>query len=613
MMSIKKLQVLDYKINADTLDDKHASDFASASDMTEAKDNIDDLQAKVGDESVSSQIATSIENKVDKVSGKGLSTNDYTTSEKNTLASVNTTVSDLKTKVGDTAVSTQISNYAAPKSHASSATTYGVSTASNYGHAKASATTPKANGTAAVGSETSSFARGDHVHPLQTSVSGNAGTATKLATARTITLAGGHQGSATFDGSVNITIDAWSKYITSSNGNTNNYPYHRFAKLNTITGLFQDRSASYIISGGYTGGGWGIFRLILRTNNTGSVSSCDVEWIVREKLSLDFIQVGLYDVSGKTYADAFIKTNGTWDSYTINLIESGSRGAMLNTWEFVQSIEDNNTTTSDPKTSKEVYVSIESAATTLHNQAYSQIIKGTDKGTVNTANSASTASSATKATQDASGNVITSTYATKAELSKVSTLVGDTSVSSQISSAVSKKADTVHTHSAATTSAAGFMSTTDKSKLDGITESADAVSFSRSLTSGTKVGTITINGTGTDLYAPTNTDTHYASGTIVGSTASATTNTTSALTNGNVYLNHIENGAIKNSHKISGSGATTVTTDASGNIIIKSTDNNTTYSAATTTTAGLMSAADKQKLDGIDSSTTKTTIQIVRW
>lgn len=54
----------------------------------------------------------------------------------------------------------------APTSHASTGTGYGVSTASNYGHAKASSTTPKANGTAAVGSETSSFARGDHVHPV---------------------------------------------------------------------------------------------------------------------------------------------------------------------------------------------------------------------------------------------------------------------------------------------------------------------------------------------------------------------------------------------------------------------------------------------------------------
>jgi len=57
----------------------------------------------------------------------------------------------------------------APKSHTSStASTYGSASASVYGHAMASSTTPKAHGTAAVGSETAKFARGDHVHPLQT-------------------------------------------------------------------------------------------------------------------------------------------------------------------------------------------------------------------------------------------------------------------------------------------------------------------------------------------------------------------------------------------------------------------------------------------------------------
>lgn len=73
--------------------------------------------------------------------------------------------------------------------------------------------------------------------------------------------------------------------------------------------------------------------------------------------------------------------------------------------------------------------------------------------------------------------------------------------------------DTNTTYSAATTSAAGLMSASDKSKLDGITSSADSVSFSRSLTSGTKIGTITINGTGTDLYCQTNTNTTYSAGT----------------------------------------------------------------------------------------------------
>ena len=55
-------------------------------------------------------------------------------------------------------------------------------------------------GTAAAGTATTA-ARSDHVHPVQTSVSGNAGTATKLATARTIN-------GVSFDGSANITINA---------------------------------------------------------------------------------------------------------------------------------------------------------------------------------------------------------------------------------------------------------------------------------------------------------------------------------------------------------------------------------------------------------------------
>lgn len=56
---------------------------------------------------------------------------------------------------------------------------------------------PKAPGTAAVGTSTK-YAREDHVHPSQTSVSGNAGTATKLAAAKTVD-------GMSFDGSGNIT------------------------------------------------------------------------------------------------------------------------------------------------------------------------------------------------------------------------------------------------------------------------------------------------------------------------------------------------------------------------------------------------------------------------
>lgn len=63
--------------------------------------------------------------------------------------------------------------------------------------------------------------------------------------------------------------------------------------------------------------------------------------------------------------------------------------------------------------------------------------------------------------------------------------------------------DTNTTYNVATTRANGLMSSIDKSKLDRIQASADAVSFSRSLSSGTKIGTININGVDTDIYAPT--------------------------------------------------------------------------------------------------------------
>lgn len=63
--------------------------------------------------------------------------------------------------------------------------------------------------------------------------------------------------------------------------------------------------------------------------------------------------------------------------------------------------------------------------------------------------------------------------------------------------------DTNTIYNVATTSANGLMSSRDKSKLDGIQAGADAVSFRRSLSSGTKIGTININGVNTDIYAPT--------------------------------------------------------------------------------------------------------------
>ena len=79
-------------------------------------------------------------------------------------------------------------------------------------------------------------------------------------------------------------------------------------------------------------------------------------------------------------------------------------------------------------------------------------------------------------------------------------------------------------------------------------------------------------------------DTHYTTGLKVGATSTATAN--AAATNGSVYLNVLDNTTVRDSHKIVGSGATTVTSDANGVITINSTDTKYTLPTATSSTLG---------------------------
>ena len=108
-------------------------------------------------------IVARLDTKVDKVEGKGLSTNDCTTEEKNKLAAVATAIDDVNTRLGESSVSDQIAAYAAPISHT-------------------------------------------HNYAGSSSAGGAATSAKKLATARAITLSGAVNGSANFDGSGDTNI-----------------------------------------------------------------------------------------------------------------------------------------------------------------------------------------------------------------------------------------------------------------------------------------------------------------------------------------------------------------------------------------------------------------------
>ena len=155
------------------------------------------------------------------------------------------------------------------------------------------------------------------------------------------------------------------------------------------------------------------------------------------------------------------------------------------------------------------------------------------------------------------------------------------------------------TYNNASSNAAGLMSSADKTKLDGIQAGADTVSFTRNLSSGTKIGTININGTSTDIYAPT-----PEGG---GSTVTYTPTVTSGVQLGTIVIDGVSK--VIYAPEDAGSDVTWSATQTSGTKIgtlnVDGTDyvlyapTPTTYSNATTTQSGLMSSTDKSKLDGI--------------
>ena len=86
-------------------------------------------------------------------------------------------------------------------------------------------------------------------------------------------------------------------------------------------------------------------------------------------------------VFGKTYADAFFKTGGSYAGTCFRTLASGARGGISRTWVLVNSSEVSGTSATDAKTSTECYATIAAAGTALHKQAYSSIVSGTDSGT----------------------------------------------------------------------------------------------------------------------------------------------------------------------------------------------------------------------------------------
>lgn len=220
--------------------------------------------------------------------------------------------------------------------------------------------------------------------------------ANQLTTTRTVSGGIDIPLSFTYNGSANSSASIGFYGCRVAQANANNYPFHRIGYTQVITRAYNDNSITLYITQGYQGGGFGIVRITVRTNNSNSVSGAEARWLIRSGFNADQIQLGFYNVYGKTYCDIFLKTNSTYCGTVIRAIGSDSRGNIRRTFTLCDSSESNDTTASDAKGSKESYASIAAAGTAIHKQAYTDTITGSDNGTVSYANSAGSCSTASK-------------------------------------------------------------------------------------------------------------------------------------------------------------------------------------------------------------------------
>lgn len=197
----------------------------------------------------------------------------------------------------------------------------------------------------------------------------------KWATARNVTYNGNslYTVSGKFDGSADISLEIYPRRCSSTVQNSNNYPWHRIAHVET-TGSYQDAGITLYVNGGAQGSGYGIFRVGFRTNASTASAAVEAKWLLRGNgLVESDVYIGYLQGSSKALADIYVKSHGAYDGHAITLISSSDRASAYMKYTLYDSVEVDNTTTTDKKTSKEVYTSINGdggAAKTLYGSLY---------------------------------------------------------------------------------------------------------------------------------------------------------------------------------------------------------------------------------------------------
>lgn len=171
----------------------------------------------------------------------------------------------------------------------------------------------------------------------------------------------------------------------------------------------------------------------------------------------------------------------------------------------------------------------------------------------------------------------------------------------------------IPTYSNASTSLAGLMSTSDKSKLNGIASGAEVnqnafsnvVVGSTTIAADSKTDTLTLTAGSNITLTPNATNDSI---TISASGSSYSLPLASNSTRGGIKLSSSTQGGTPNGITTTSGRTYAVQINSSEQAVVNVpwTDTNTTYSEATTSTSGLMSSSDKTKLNSLASNMIKS-------
>lgn len=174
-------------------------------------------------------------------------------------------------------------------------------------------------------------------------LSGNASSASKLTTARTITLGSGLQGSVSFDGSANVTLNGSLKRCSFMDEASDwaKYPWRKIANT-AVGGSYADRSITFMVTNSWsTNTCIGILRAHIRVGGTAGVyETGQLKWLFLTDTAGTYIKpenfVMVYtNNSGSTLGvEIWVKNTARYNGYMFTVLDESHRTGFYNAWSL---------------------------------------------------------------------------------------------------------------------------------------------------------------------------------------------------------------------------------------------------------------------------------------